>query len=39
MVKLDCSWQMGVDVANGGMVQLVSLRASWLVYIYFLLGL
>lgn len=30
---------MGVDVANGGMVQLVSPRASRLVYIYFLLGL
>ena len=30
---------MGVDVENSGMVQLVSLRASWLVYIYFLLGL
>lgn len=39
VVKLDCSWQMGVDVENTGMVQLVSLRASWLVYIYFLLGL
>lgn len=30
---------MGVDGANVGTVQLVSLRASWLVYVYFLLGL
>lgn len=39
LITLDCGWQMGVDVANSGMVQLVSLQTSWLAFIYFVLGL